>query len=190
VIADTFAQLVTGQMRETRGVTEGGDPIDHYLKVVYEKTACLIAASGRFGATFSGAGDEQIERLFRLGGIVGTAFQISDDIIDIDSDPDESGKLPGTDLREGVHTLPVLYALREDGPDAERLRTLLAKPLEDDAEVAEALGLLRASTGMAKAKQTVMSYAEQARQELAALPDVSGRRALESLVEYTVHRHG
>lgn len=190
VIADTFAQLVTGQMRETRGVTEGGDPIDHYLKVVYEKTACLIAASGRFGATFSGAGDEQIERLFRLGGIVGTAFQISDDIIDIDSDPDESGKLPGTDLREGVHTLPVLYALREDGPDAERLRTLLAKPLEDDAEVAEALGLLRASTGMAKAKQTVMSYAEQARQELAALPDVSGRRALGSLVEYTVHRHG
>jgi len=190
VIADTFAQLVTGQMRETRGVTEGGDPIDHYLKVVYEKTACLIAASGRFGATFSGAGDEQIERLFRLGGIVGTAFQISDDIIDIDSDPDESGKLPGTDLREGVHTLPVLYALREAGPDAERLRTLLAKPLEDDVEVAEALGLLRASTGMAKAKQTVMSYAEQARQELAALPDVSGRRALESLVEYTVHRHG
>ena len=190
VIADTFAQLVTGQMRETRGVTEGGDPIDHYLKVVYEKTACLIAASGRFGATFSGAGDEQIERLFRLGGIVGTAFQISDDIIDIDSDPDESGKLPGTDLREGVHTLPVLYALREDGPDAERLRTLLAKPLEDDAEVAEALGLLRASTGMAKAKKTVMSYAEQARQELASLPDVAGRRALESLVEYTVHRHG
>jgi heptaprenyl diphosphate synthase len=190
VIADTFAQLVTGQMRETRGLTEGGDPIDHYLKVVYEKTACLIAASGRFGATFSGADDEQIERLFRLGGIVGTAFQISDDIIDIDSDPDESGKLPGTDLREGVHTLPVLYALRESGPDADRLRTLLAKPLEDDAEVAEALGLLRASTGMAKAKQTVMGYAEQARQELASLPDVAGRRALESLVEYTVHRHG
>ena len=93
--------------------------------MVYEKTACLIAASGRFGATFSGADDEQIERLSRLGGIVGTAFQISDDIIDIDSDPDESGKVPGTDLREGVHTLPVLYALRETGPAADRLRELL-----------------------------------------------------------------
>ena len=116
IIADTFAELVTGQMRETRGVAEGVDEVDHYLKVVYEKTACLIAASGRFGATFSGADDEQIERLSRLGGIVGTAFQISDDIIDIDSDPDESGKVPGTDLREGVHTLPVLYALRETGP--------------------------------------------------------------------------
>ena len=113
VIADTFAQLVTGQMRETRGVVEGADSVEHYLKVVYEKTACLIEASGTFGATFSGADDEQIQRLGRLGGIVGTAFQISDDIIDIDSDPDESGKVPGTDLREGVHTLPVLYALRE-----------------------------------------------------------------------------
>ena len=113
VIAETFAQLVTGQMRETRAAAEHVDSVEHYLKVVYEKTACLIAASGRFGATFSGADDEQIERLSRLGGIVGTVFQISDDIIDIDSDPDESGKVPGTDLREGVHTLPVLYALRE-----------------------------------------------------------------------------
>jgi heptaprenyl diphosphate synthase len=190
VIADTFAQLVTGQMRETRGATEGVDPIDHYLKVVYEKTACLIAASGRFGATFSGADDEQIERLFRLGGIVGTAFQISDDIIDIDSDPEESGKVPGTDLREGVHTLPVLYALRETGPDADRLRELLAEPLEDDALVAEALQLLRASQGIVQAKQVVRGYAEQARQELAGLPDRGGRRALESLVEYTVNRHG
>lgn len=190
VIADTFAQLVTGQMRETRGAAGGTDEIEHYLKVVYEKTACLISASGRFGATFSGAGEEQIERLSRLGGIVGTAFQISDDIIDIDSDPDESGKVPGTDLREGVHTLPVLYALRESGPDAERLRVLLAKPIEDDAEVAEALGLLRRSPGMARAKETVREYAVRAREELDNLPAGPGRDALATLVDYTVNRHG
>src|SRR5258705_12667737 len=100
VIADTFAQLVTGQMRETRGVLESVDEVEHYLKVVYEKTACLIAASGRFGATFSGAGEDQIERLSRLGGIVGTALQISDDIIGIISDPDESGKVLSADLRD------------------------------------------------------------------------------------------
>lgn len=190
VIADTFAQLVTGQMRETRGAAGGTDEIEHYLKVVYEKTACLISASGRFGATFSGAGEEQIERLSRLGGIVGTAFQISDDIIDIDSDPDESGKVPGTDLREGVHTLPVLYALRESGPDAERLRVLLAKPLEDDDEVAEALTLLRRSPGMARAKETVREYAVRAREELDNLPAGPGRDALATLVDYTVNRHG
>lgn len=190
VIAETFAQLVTGQMRETRGAAGGADPIEHYLKVVHEKTACLIGAAGRFGAMFSGADEHQIERLDRLGGIVGTAFQISDDIIDIDSDPDESGKLPGTDLREGVHTLPVLYALRETGPDADRLRKLLAGPVSDDAVLAEALTLLRRSPGMAQAKNTVARYAAQAREELAALPDLPGRHALATLVDYTVNRHG
>ncbi|MGH3637095.1 MAG: polyprenyl synthetase family protein, partial [Mycobacterium sp.] len=189
VIAETFAQLVTGQMRETRGAAGGADPIEHYLKVVHEKTACLIGAAGRFGAMFSGADDQQVQRLDRLGGIVGTAFQISDDIIDIDSDPDESGKLPGTDLREGVHTLPVLYALRETGADAKRLRELLAGPV-DDAAVAEALGLLRASPGMVKAKDTVARYAAQAREELAQLPDLPGRHALATLVDYTINRHG
>jgi heptaprenyl diphosphate synthase len=190
IIAETFAQLVTGQMRETRGAADNVDSVERYLKVVYEKTACLIATAGRFGATFSGAGDDQIERLARLGGIVGMAFQISDDIIDIDSDPDESGKLPGTDLREGVHTLPVLYALRETGPDADRLRELLTGPVDDDAVLAEALTLLRASDGIVKAKRTVAQYATQARDELAELPDVPGRRALASLVDYTVNRHG
>jgi heptaprenyl diphosphate synthase len=190
IIADTFAQLVTGQMRETRGAAEGVDSVEHYLKVVYEKTACLIAASGRFGATFSGADDEQIERLFRLGGIVGTAFQISDDIIDIDSDPDESGKVPGTDLREGVHTLPVLYALRDGGPDADRLRELLAGPVDNDADLTEALRLLRSSRGIVEAKETVFRYAAEARDELAKLPDVPGRLALVNLVDYTVNRHG
>jgi heptaprenyl diphosphate synthase len=190
IIAETFAQLVTGQMRETRGAANGVDSIEHYLKVVHEKTACLIGAAGQFGAMFSGADDDQVQRLSRLGGIVGTAFQISDDIIDIDSDPDESGKLPGTDLREGVHTLPVLYALRESGPEADRLRELLVGPVDDDAVVAEALTLLRASPGMAKAKDTVARYAAQARSELAALPDVAGRQALATLVDYTINRHG
>jgi heptaprenyl diphosphate synthase len=190
VIADTFAELVTGQMRETRGATDGADAIEHYLKVVYEKTACLIAAAGRFGSTFSGADPDQVERVARLGGIVGTVFQISDDIIDIDSDPDESGKLPGTDLREGVHTLPVLYALRETGAEADRLRQLLSGPTDDDAVVAEALDLLRASSGIARAKETVREYAEAARGELDALPDLPGRQALASLLDYTVNRHG
>jgi heptaprenyl diphosphate synthase len=190
IIADTFAQLVTGQMRETKGVADGADPIAHYLKVVHEKTACLIGAAGQFGAMFSGADENQIERLSRLGSIVGTAFQISDDIIDIDSDPDESGKLPGTDLREGVHTLPVLYALRDTGPGADRLRELLVGPIEDDAALTEALALLRGSAGIAKAKDTVARYAAQAREELAALPEGPGRQALANLIDYTIHRHG
>ena len=190
VIAETFAELVTGQMRETRGAAQHADSVEHYLRVVQEKTGSLIAASGQFGATFSGASDEEVQRLSRLGGIVGTAFQISDDIIDIASVSDESGKMPGTDLREGVHTLPVLYALRETGPDADRLRELLSRSMDDDAHLAEALALLRASPGMAKAKETVAWYASQAREELAGLPEGAGRQALATLVDYTISRHG
>lgn len=190
LIAETFAQLVTGQMRETRGAAEGVDSIEHYLKVVYEKTACLIAAAGEFGAMFSGADGDTVARLSRLGGIVGTAFQISDDIIDIDSDSHESGKLPGTDIREGVHTLPMVYALREPGATGDRLRELLAGPVADDDDVTEALALLRASAGMAQAKDFLAQYAGKARAELALLPDVPGRYALETLVDYTVGRHG
>jgi heptaprenyl diphosphate synthase len=190
LIAETFAQLVTGQMRETRGATKDVDSIEHYLKVVYEKTACLIAAAGRFGGMFSGANEDQVERLSRLGGIVGTAFQISDDIIDIDSDSQESGKLPGTDVREGVRTLPMIYALRETGPNGSRLRELLAGPVEDDDAVLEALTLLRASPGMVKAKEFLAQYAQQAHHELALLPDVAGRHALQTLIDYTISRHG
>ncbi|OMC14927.1 MULTISPECIES: nonaprenyl/(2E,6E)-farnesyl/geranylgeranyl diphosphat synthase [unclassified Mycobacterium] len=190
LIAETFAQLVTGQMRETRGVAEASDSIEHYLKVVYEKTACLISAAGEFGAMFSGADEDQVARLSRLGGLVGTAFQISDDIIDIDSDSHESGKLPGTDVREGVHTLPMLYALAETGPEAARLRELLAGPVDDDDAVTEALTLLRASPGMAKAKDFLAQYAAKAHHELALLPDVPGRHAMQALVDYTISRHG
>ena len=89
-----------------------------------------------------------------------------------------------------MHTLPVLYALRETGPDADRLRELLEGPVTADDDVAEALRLLRASDGIKKAKDTVMSYARDAEQELAQLPDGPGRQALASLVQYTINRHG
>ncbi|MBF6141101.1 polyprenyl synthetase family protein [Nocardia farcinica] len=190
IIAETFAELVTGQMRETMGARESQDPVEHYLRVVWEKTGSLIAAAGRFGGTFSGADTAHIERLARLGDAVGTAFQISDDIIDISSASEQSGKTPGTDLREGVHTLPVLYALREEGAEADRLRTLLDHPLHSDDEVAEALELLGRSQGMVLAKEKLQSYADQAYAELAALPSGPANDALEQLVRYTIERVG
>ena len=186
-MAATFEALVTGQMRETEGVGEDDDAVDFYLRVIYEKTGSLIATAGRFGAWFSGADEATIESLERIGKLIGTGFQISDDIIDIASPSKESGKTPGTDLREGVKTLPMLYALADENCPS-RLRELLGRPLSTDAEVAEALGLLRESRGLERTRGTLQEFADDARKELASLPDVPAREALSSLVDYVVAR--
>jgi heptaprenyl diphosphate synthase len=187
VMAETFEALVTGQMRETIGADDGEDGVDHYLTVIYEKTGSLIATAGRFGAWFAGAPDAQVWSLARIGKNIGIGFQISDDIIDIASPATESGKTPGTDLREGVLTLPMLYALADAGTD-ERLRELLAAPLVEDAEVDEALKLLRASDGLARSREILDGYASAARDELASLPPCPARDALSSLADYVVAR--
>lgn len=187
IIAETFGELVTGQMRETVGFRDGEDPIEHYLKVVAQKTGSLIATSGRFGAMLSGADDEYIESLRRFGEIVGIAFQISDDIIDIASASDELGKAQGTDLREGIRTLPMLYALSDDRSNT-RLVELLSAPLTDDILVAEALALLRNSAGLEHARDTLTDYARRARAELEALPASPARDACESVAEYLAAR--
>jgi heptaprenyl diphosphate synthase len=191
IIAETFAELVTGQMRETRG-PRGDDPVEHYMAVVAEKTGSLIATAGRFGAMFAGARPADVEALRRFGEIIGTAFQVSDDIIDIASPSGDSGKTPGTDLREGVATLPVLFALADDGPDARRLRDLGVgeKEITDDAVVAEALDILRGSDGLVRARQALDDQARAARDELAGLPAGPARDALSALLDYTVDRVG
>jgi len=187
--ADTFQALVTGQMRETIGVGSG-NPVEHYLKVVEEKTAVLIASAAYLGATQSGAAPEVVASCQRLGAAIGVVFQIVDDIIDIFSDPSESGKTPGTDLREGVFTLPVLYALEEDSPAGQQLRGLLTGPLNSDADVARALELLGQTQGRQRALATVYEYLAAAQRELEVLPDVPARAALGRLAAYTVDRVG
>ena len=121
---------------------------------------------------------------------MGIAFQIADDIIDIASPSTESGKTPGTDLREGVHTLPMIYAMEAGSSDSARLRDLLAEPLTDDAEVAEALELLRASDGMRRARATLEKYVDDAMTELDVLPAGPANEALRRLVRFTVDRVG
>jgi geranylgeranyl pyrophosphate synthase len=188
IIAETFAELVTGQMRETRGPRAGDDPVQHYLTVIAEKTGSLIATAGRYGGMFAGCPPEHVESLRRFGAVIGTAFQISDDVIDIASPSDSSGKTPGTDLREGVRTLPMLYALQGEGPAADRLRVLLARPITDDAEVAEALELLRAGSGLARARDVLADQAAAARAELGKLPACPASDALAALTVYVIDR--
>ncbi len=188
--ARTFARLVHGQIAETVG-PRGADPVEHYLRVIADKTGSLIGTSARFGAMFSGAVPAIVDAAAEYGDTIGTAFQLSDDLLDIASDTAESGKTPGTDLREGVPTLPMLYALADGAvdPSAVRLREILALgPITDDNLVREALELLRESAGLKRARETVRGYAERARAQLTNLPDVPARHALESLADFIADR--
>ena len=166
----------------------GEDPLAHYLDVVAGKTGSLIATSARYGAMFSGARPEVVEALSSYGEIVGSAFQLTDDILDIASESDTSGKTPGTDLREGVPTLPVLMAQAStDAADA-RLLSLLGRPLSDDTEHAEALELMRRHPAMQQARDHVLSEAARAKKLLEALDPGPVRTALESFADIVATR--
>lgn len=192
--ARTFERLVTGQIRETVGPKAGQDPLDHYLDVVAEKTGSLIATSGLFGAMFAGTDAATADTLRNFGEAIGVAFQLSDDVLDIASDASDSGKTPGTDLREGVPTLPVLHTLAIDDAESRRVRALIGPDLADvesdaaDERVAEALALLRSHEGMARARADLAARAAAARQLLAPLTDRPAKDALAALTDVVVTR--
>jgi heptaprenyl diphosphate synthase len=196
ILARTIAVLCEGQIRETVGPGAGDDPVEHYLRVVSEKTGSLLATSGRLGALLAGADASTVDLLARYGDAVGLAFQLSDDLLDVEGDPGESGKLPGTDLREGVRTLPVLLAVQDAAqgdPVAARVVDLVEAGFDTpdgDERVAEALALLRGSDALRRARGVVASYAERARGVLEELPASPARDALNALADYVVERSG
>jgi len=186
--ARTFERLCIGQIRETVGPTVGEDAVVHHLDVLAGKTGSLIAAAGRMGAMTSGAPDGVAVAISAYGEKFGVAFQLSDDLLDIASESETSGKTPGTDLREGIRTLPVLLALRSTDPAGSRLRELLSAPLTEDDLHAEALALLRSSPAMVEARAELVAWAESARGELAALPAGPVTDALSQMCDVVVDR--
>lgn len=191
--ARAFARLVRGQIQETIGPREDVDPLKHYLQVMADKTGSLIAVSGQFGALLSGASGQVVDTVTSACEKIGVAFQVSDDILDIASESDQSGKTPGTDLREGIRTLPMHHVLAGVGkgtPGHARLLELLCSDLTDDALHAEALALLRAHPAMDRARADLRQLASDARSELRILPDVPARAAFEGLCDYVVSRTG
>ncbi|MFI9492478.1 MULTISPECIES: polyprenyl synthetase family protein [Streptomyces] len=192
--AEAFERLVTGQILETAGPRDGCDPVDHYMDVLAGKTGSLVAVAGRFGALMAGADESVVDILTQYGERLGVAFQLADDVLDIASDSHESGKTPGTDLREGISTLPVLHlrarAAAEGRPEDLALVELLDGDLNDDARLAEALHGLRAHPALEQARRDTVRYAQEARAALTPLPECYAKSALEELCDAVVHRAG
>ena len=186
--ARTFERLVIGQIMETQGPSAGVDALEHYLNVVADKTGSLIATSARFGALLSGAPRDIMETLTTFGEKMGVAFQLADDVIDISSESFESGKTPGTDLREGIPTLVTLNVMKShDSADAE-LRHLLSGPIEDEAIVAQVLRELRTHKALDKSRSQLNSIAKEARAALGPLPVGASTGALLSLCDAVIDR--
>ncbi len=168
--ARTFERLVIGQIRETQGPQNGADPLEHYISVIADKTGSLFGTSIRFGALLSGAAPQIVEALTTFGEEIGLAFQLADDVIDIASQTNESGKTPGTDLREGVPTLVTLLVQKANRPEDQKLITSLAGPISDESEVAEVLNALRSHPALDEARTITLQYAENSRKLLSSLP--------------------
>jgi heptaprenyl diphosphate synthase len=186
--ARTFERLVIGQIMETQGPNPGQDPLEHYLKVVADKTGSLISASARYGGMISGAPAAITETVTIFGEKIGVAFQLADDVIDIASESNQSGKTPGTDLREGVPTLVTLNVMRSNDPSDTELKRLLSAPIEDESTVQEVLVALRNHKALDESRQQLIQVAKEARGALGPLPINDATGALMSLCDAVIDR--
>jgi heptaprenyl diphosphate synthase len=186
--ARTFERLVIGQIMETQGPNPGQDPLGHYLKVVADKTGSLIAASARYGGMISGAPADITDTVTVFGEKIGVAFQLADDVIDIASESNQSGKTPGTDLREGVPTLVTLNVMKSSDPADSDLKRLLSAPIEDEPTVQQVLVALRNHKALDESREQLHHIAKQARGALGPLPINDATGALMSLCDAVIDR--
>lgn len=191
--ARTFERLCMGQLNETFGPAEGDDPVDFYLQVLADKTGSLVAASAYFGAVHSGAGREVAAMTERFGEAVGVAFQLADDVIDIVSPGEITGKTPGTDLREGVDTMPVLLLRKHQAAgdlddEGQRILELLEDDLSSDEALAQVVEALAAHPVIDETRALARAWADEAVEHLAALPESEAKDALEAFAFLMVDR--
>lgn len=189
--AKTFERLVLGQLHETTGPQHGEDRLEHYIKVIEGKTGSLIAAACEYGALLSGAPEAVIQTLVQYGELVGVAFQLADDVIDVTASHQLSGKTPGTDLREGVPTLPsilVRQAAHRGEAEAQRVVELMDADLSTDEALTRAVEALAAHPATQQAWEIANQWAEDAIAALNPLPESTVKRALRSFAQAVVRR--
>jgi heptaprenyl diphosphate synthase len=189
LLARTIAILSDGQIREVAASGRTDQTEAAYMEIIRRKTAMLIATSCRLGGMLSNAAPETIERLDDFGMALGLAFQLSDDIMDVISTEAELKKEPGQDMREGVYTLPVLYAL-EDGEAARELRDLLAPGPPEGERLSRALDLVRSDGSLARAREAVTQWVHRSKRLAEGLPHGSAQEAFLHIADFIAVRCG
>ena len=195
--AETFERLCLGQLHETIGPRGDQDPIEHYIQVLADKTGSLISAAAQVGVIFSNAPQEYRPAVAEFGEKIGIAFQLIDDVIDLASQSDDTGKTPGTDLRAGVATLPLLYLrkLAETDQDADDLLRRIERDVNtafygeaDEADITAAIAELREHAVTQATLDEAYRWAREAVAALAPLPEGPVKKALTRFAETIVER--
>jgi heptaprenyl diphosphate synthase len=177
VLSNTSVKMCEGEIQQIAGAFDLGQSFKDYFYRIKRKTALLIAASVQLGAVACGAPAGIHQPLRRYGHFIGMAFQLTDDILDMVADQQQLGKPVGSDLREGIITMPVIYALAESNR-RDRLRELVGKTVKDEGEIKEAIDIVRECGAIEYSFKVVRRYVLKAKEQLAGLPGVPARAVL------------
>ncbi len=189
IYARTLVSLSEGEVLQLMKSGDPGIAEKDYLRVVFNKTASLIAAASETGAVLAGAGDSWRGRMFEYGKSVGIAFQLMDDILDYTGTEKDLGKRPRQDLREGKVTLPLLHALRSAGPgDRKAALALLAAKKRSEKDISLLAGFVARNGGLEYTAREARSYVDRGKRLLSMLPPTNARAALLSLSDFIVSR--
>jgi len=191
--ARTFERLCLGQLNESFGPEPGQDRVDFYVQVLADKTGSLLSAAAHFGAYHGGAPADVAPVVADFGEKIGVAFQIADDVLDLVSSGDASGKTPGTDLREGVDTLPVLLLRRRElagtlDAEGQAILSDLQGDLSSDQALAAVVGRIRAHDVLEETRALSHRWARAAVGALTPLPAGEPKEALVSFAHLMVDR--
>ena len=179
-LAETIAALCEGQVKEIEGAFRTDRSPSEYLQVIERKTARLLSGASYLGARVGGADVPLAEKLRSYGTAFGMAFQLVDDLLDLLGDEGVIGKPIGTDIKEGVYTLPLLHGMQKRDDVAEMIR--------DRSELGSLVEVLHETGSFRYARGVAEEWATKAMDTVQALPACEERDCLEALVGYVVAR--
>src|SRR5512142_878745 len=186
IVAQTVFALCDGELNEV--TMERRLPSeDTYLERIELKTASLYAACCQGAALLTEAEPEHVAALGAFGTNLGLAFQITDDVLDVAGDEKDFGKTVGRDLAEGMPTLPMIYAVTDNGHLRDLAKRIVATD-KSEREIRDLLGIIRRSTGVERARQRALAFHDAALKALAELPDRPEREALREVADFVVSR--
>ncbi|KIL34834.1 heptaprenyl diphosphate synthase [Cohnella kolymensis] len=189
ILSSAIVQMCIGEMEQIRDFFNVDQTVRTYMRRIRRKTALLIAISCQLGAMATDAPDRFSHALYRFGYNVGMAFQITDDLLDVCGAEKAIGKPPGSDLRQGNITLPVIYALQDERVREELLREItVIRDTEGPVNSSAAVKLVRSSQGIAMAERLADRYVAKALQALDTLPDQAAKRNLAEIARFVANR--